>query len=85
MVTVLDESVSEWILSDGSRSFCLLVLSQQKVNNLLQQRFGRHLPYDAVQQRRGGQDSHLRPAAACRENLFRSSHDSLRSRNVNAR
>lgn len=61
MVAVLDESVSEWILSDPSWGLSLLLLSQQEVNHLLQQSLRGHLPDDPVQQGRGGQDAHLRP------------------------
>lgn len=61
MVAVLDESVPQRILGDGRLGLGLFVFPQQEVDHLLHQRLRRHLPYDPVEQGRGGQDAHLGP------------------------
>lgn len=58
---MLDESVPQRILGDGGQGLGLLVFPQQEVDHLLQQGLRRHLPYDPVEQGRGGQDAHLGP------------------------
>lgn len=60
MVAVLDESVPERVLGDGSGALRLSVLPEQEINRLLQQSFRCHLPDDPAQQGCRGQDAHLR-------------------------
>lgn len=70
---MLDQSVSERVLSDSGRGLCLLLLPQQEVNHLLQQSLRCHLPDDPVQQGCGGQDAHLGPTCSQKH----SRHDTL--------
>ena len=82
MVTVLNESVSEWSLGHGRWSLCILLLSQQEVNHLLQQSLGGHLPDDPVQQGRGRQDPNLRPVSTERHRSLVTTHWQERQRTL---
>lgn len=59
MITVLNKSVPQWILSNSPRTLWIPLLSQQEINHFLQQNLWCHLPDNPVEQRCGSQNAHL--------------------------